>query len=78
MYCQYYLAQVNVPYTWFITGVFRNENNIVFERAMENDSSQMEFFVAPDYEDKFLSIIEYLQKNGYVLSFDKKENRLKS
>ncbi|KKQ33585.1 MAG: hypothetical protein US49_C0001G0265 [candidate division TM6 bacterium GW2011_GWF2_37_49] len=76
MYCHYYQAQVNVPYTWFITGVFRNENNIVFERAMKDDSSRLEFFVAPDYEDLFLVIMQYLQKNGYVLNFEKKENRL--
>lgn len=76
MYCHYYQAQLNVPYTWFITGVLRNENNIVFERAMDNDSRCMEFFVAPDYEDLFLIIMQYFQENGYILNFEKKENRL--
>jgi hypothetical protein len=77
MFCAYYQAVVNVPYTWFITGVFRSEENFVFDRAREDDSRVLEFFVPVDYEEKFLSIMQYFQDGGYVLSFEKIENRLK-
>lgn len=78
MFCQYYQATVNVPYTWFVTGVFRSEDNVVFERTMDNDSSILEFFVPDDYEDNFLKVIQYLHRNGYIINFEKKENRLSS
>lgn len=77
MYCQYYQASVNIPFTWFITGIFRSEENFVFERTIENENSRLEFFVPADYEEKFISIMTYLKDNGYVLNFEKMENRLK-
>ncbi len=78
MYCQYYQAHVNRKKAWFVVGAFRNEENIAFARALDKESSLFEFFVPPAYEQHFVSFMEYLNKNGYVLDFEKKENRVKS
>lgn len=78
MFCNYYLAKSLKEKTWFVVGCFRNEENLVFERTLNTSDSSLEFFVTPDLEDQFLKIMEYLQKNGYILELKKLENRLKS
>ena len=78
MYCQYYQADVNLSFTWFVTGVLRSEDNMVFDRAQDGNSRVLEFFVPVDYEDKFLSIMQYLQQAGYITKLEKKENRFKT
>lgn len=78
MFCNYYLAKSIKEKTWFVVGCFRNEENLVFERTLDTTDSSLEFFVTPDLEAQFLKIMEYLQKNGYVLELKKLENRLKS
>lgn len=78
MYCQYYQAIVNIPYTHFITGILRSQEHLVFERALDGkNSSIIEFFVPDDSEEKFTSIMQDFIELGYVFSFEKKENRLK-
>ncbi len=76
MYSQYYQAKVIKKKTWFVSGVFRNENNIAFARALEGYKDVFEFFVPQDQEEYFLYVINYLKNTGYVLSFEKKPNRL--
>lgn len=76
MYCEYYQARVNVRRTWFIGGVFRNEDNIVFERTLDNTNDILEFFVPSGCEEEFLFLIDYLIKNKYVYSCKKLPNRL--
>ena len=78
MFCEYYQAEVLKEKTWFISGCFRNEENFVFARALEGNTSVFEFFVPPLYEDRFLAFSQYFLKEGYFLSLEKKENRLKS
>jgi len=77
MFCEYYQAIVDVPYTWFVGGCLRNEDNLVFERTLEERPELLEFFVTKEQEQDFLSIMNYFIKLGYVISFEKKENRLK-
>ncbi len=75
-YCSYYQARVRVEKTWFIVGVFRNEDHIAFERTLDGDHSILEFFVPVDQEQNFLQIIQSLQKRGYIYSCERLENRL--
>jgi hypothetical protein len=77
MWCEYYQAIVDVPYTWFVGGVFRNEDNLVFERTIEGAPNLLEFFVTKEQEPEFLDVMNYLVNVGYILSFEKKVNRLK-
>ncbi len=76
MFSEYYQAIVDVPYTWFVFGVFRNEDNLVFERTVEGSPNILEFFVTKDQEAEFLHVMDYLVKGGYILSVEKKVNRL--
>lgn len=75
MFCEYYQAVVDVPYTWFIGGVLRNEDNLVFERTIDGSSNTLEFFVTKGQELEFLDLMNYLVKVGYIVSFEKKANR---
>lgn len=76
MYCQYYQALVNVRKTWFIGGVFRNEDYVAFERTLEGTNDIIEFFVPGSQEEEFLFLMNYLIKEGYVYKLDKMPNRL--
>ncbi len=77
MYCQYYHAHTFRPKTWFVIGSLRNEDNLAFARTFDKKNSIIELFVPKNNEEKFLSFMQYLQENGYVLKLEKKENRLK-
>lgn len=79
MYCKYYQAKVNIPYTWFVTGVLRSEEHLVFERTIAGSNNEVvEFFVPQESEEKFVQIMQYFIERGYVTDFSEKENRLKS
>lgn len=78
MYCKYYKAKTLKAKTWFVFGAIKNEGNIAFGRTLDKVESIIEFFVAPDYEEHFLKVMKYFIKNGYVLNFEKSENRLKN
>ena len=78
MYCKYYQAKVNIPYTWFVTGVLRSEEHLVFERTLADSNNEvMEFFVPKESEEKFIKIVQYFIEQGYLFDFKEKENRLK-
>jgi|GEM_PF-909453 hypothetical protein len=75
MFCKYYQAKVNVRYTWFVGGVFRNEDNLVFERTLDNQQDTLEFLVPNEYENIFLELINDLKNMGYIIFVEKKINR---
>ncbi len=78
MFCKYYQAKVNIPYTWFVTGVLRSEEHLVFERTLAGSSNQIiEFFVPQESAEKFLQIMQYFIEHGYVYNVEERENRLK-
>lgn len=77
MYCKYYQAKSLKPKTWFVFGAVRNEENVAFGRTLDKKESLIEFFVAPDYEEHFVKLMNSLSKRGYILEFHKMENRLK-
>jgi|WetSurMetagenome_2_1015567.scaffolds.fasta_scaffold1198522_2 hypothetical protein len=73
--CSYYQAKVDKEKTWFVVGTFRNEDHVAFERAIEGQTEILEFFVPQDQEDYFLILIQRLKEMGYILWFEKKDNR---
>ncbi|MFC1854739.1 hypothetical protein ACFLY6_02635 [Candidatus Dependentiae bacterium] len=77
-YCSYYQALTVREKTWFVNGVFRNEPNLCVERCLDKKSSLFEFFVPVDMEEHFLEISKYLLDHGYLLSVEKKQNRIKN
>ena len=76
LYCCYYQARFVRETTWFVVGCLRAENNLVFERATDEDPQLFEFFVSPHCEEEFLKFMEYMQHKGLVLSLEQKPNRL--
>ena len=77
MYCSYYQAKVKKDTTWFVTGTLRNEDHWVFDRTLDVENDLMEFFVARDFEEKFLDLAGYLLEEGYISNLEKLENRAK-
>ena len=76
MYGAYYQAQGVKAKLWFVMGCIRNENDWAFARTYDKTASIMEFFVAPGYEDEFVSLLHHLKDSGYLISFTKKQNRI--
>ncbi len=77
-YCSYYHAELLREKIWFVTGCLRSENSLVLERTIDKHKNLVEFFVAPHQEEDFLEFMARLQKGGYILSLEKKENRFLS
>lgn len=75
MYCSYYQATVNVSTTWFVTGIFRADECVAFERTIEHSNNLLEFFVPGGYEEQFVFIMNALTEQGYVHAFNKLPNR---
>ena len=76
MHCQYYQATVVKKRAWFVSGCFRNEDHVAFARALDGSSTVFEFFVPKDQEERFLALINFLQEDGAVVSYEQKENRI--
>ena len=76
MYCEYYQARLLREKTWFLSACLRNEDNLVFARALEGQTDTFEFFVPKDQEPRFLEVIGILKSKGIVLDIEKKPNRL--
>jgi len=74
-YSEYYIAHVNISKTWFIGGIFRNEDNLAFERTIDGQNELLEFFVTRDLEQTFLALMDDLKAGGYIISWEKKPNR---
>ena len=78
LYCEYYQGVVLRPKVWFVIGCLRSQNNLLFERALDGKASLFEFFVPPMREQEFLAIMSFFQEQGYVLSLEKRPNRIKT
>lgn len=74
MYCAYYEAEIVRTRGWFISGIFRNEDNLVFSRALTCDL--LEFFVPTGREKEFVDIMNVLVNEGSILRYAKKNNRI--
>jgi hypothetical protein len=76
MYSSYYQAHVVRKKVWFVIGLLRNEDGLAFPRTYDPKNNIIELFVSPWYEEKVTDLLSYLQEEGSVISFEKKENRL--
>jgi len=73
-FCLFYRITIKVEYTWFVVGIFRNEDHLAFERTDEENNAILDFFVPAAGEQEFLSIIYDLHAKGYVLGYQKGNN----
>ena len=74
-YCSYYQAVLKRNRIWFVVGVLRNEDHVVFERACEGNTSTFEFFVPTGQEQRFLDVMKTFQESGEVSQLEKLPNR---
>jgi len=76
MYSSYYQAHV-VPSTgWFVVAALKSYEHMLFDRTLDVEKSIFEFFVVEGAEPTFLDIMDYMQRNGYVVDLKKLPNRL--
>ena len=75
-YCLFYRITVTIQTTWFVVGIFRNEDHLAFERTNEEDNSQLDFFVPEACKDDFLGIVSALHAQGHILSYQQLTNPL--
>lgn len=75
-YCEYYQGILRRDKIWFVTGCLRNQDNVAFDRALEKKNNLFEFFVPTGYESDFLALMEFFSRKGYLISLEKKPNRI--
>ena len=75
MYSKYYKVKILKEKMWFVSGCFRNEDNLAFARALETEKDTFEFFVTTEMENQFLQLTHLLEKQGCILSIHEDKNR---
>lgn len=75
-YCLYYRAKIEKELCWIVTSTLRYSEYIVFDRCYDKNQSVFEFFVAPDLQDVFISIMATFEKHGIVSQLEFLPNRL--
>jgi len=76
-YCAYYQAEARKRTLWFVSGCLKACDNWMFHRTVDGTSTTLEFFIAPAFEQDFIQLMELLKQRGDIISFGKKENRLR-
>lgn len=74
--CLYYQAKLARSQVWFIVGILRSYEHLVFERTVDKQSSTFEFFVPADLEYYFLELMQLFEKQAMVTDLEKLPNRL--
>ena len=74
----YYTAQIKREMAWLLSSVMRGTEHVAFDRCIDKAQGMYEFFVPQDTESIFLEAMNYLKKEGILLSLQKSDNRLLS
>ncbi len=72
----YYTASIKRERAWLLSSVMRGTEHVAFDRCIDKEGAVFEFFVPQDTEAIFLQAMDYLKKEGVLLTLQKKENRL--
>lgn len=75
-YSAYYQVNVEKSKGWFFVGILRSFENMAFDRTLDKNLSLFEVFVAPDFEDEFLDVMQLLEDRKVVSNLQKLPNRL--
>lgn len=73
--CLYYRAKLARSQVWFIVGILRSYEHLVFERTIDKQSSTFEFFVPAALEHYFLELMHLFEKQAMVTNLEKLPNR---
>ncbi|TET36167.1 hypothetical protein E3J61_01205 [Candidatus Dependentiae bacterium] len=75
-FCSYYQAQIRKPDVLFVVATLKMFEHLCFDRAIDPAESRFEFFVAPSYEEQFLEVMRYFEREQMVHDLEKLPNRL--
>lgn len=75
-YCLYYQALVEPSQCWFLVGILRSFEHMVFDRTLDKSQSLFEFFVPAGQERYFLELMRFLSDHGIIYDLRKLNNRL--
>lgn len=75
-YCLYYRAKIKKELCWMVTSTLRYSEHLAFDRCYDKQNSIFEFFVAPDLQNVFLSVMAKFEKHGISSELEQLPNRL--
>jgi len=75
-FCSYYQAQIRKPDVLLVVATLKTFEHSCFDRALDPQESHFEFFVAPAYEEQFLTVMHAFEQEGIVQHLKKLPNRL--
>ena len=79
LYCSYYQANVvQRELCLYVVAALRSYEHIAFDRTLNAETSLFEFFVPPATEEYFLTLMNYLQSEGFIYDLKKLPNRLEN
>ena len=76
MYCSYYVVAAHRHMIWLIVAHLKSHDNIAFHRTMDRETDVLEFFVTPAHEKQIVEWFNLYIEEGFIFSYEKKENRL--
>ena len=76
MYCNYYVVAAQRHMVWLIVAHLKSHDNVAFHRTMDGSSDVLEFFVTPVHEEQLVSWFKLYLEEGFIFSYEKKENRI--
>lgn len=75
-YCLYYRAKIQKELCWIVTSTLRYSEYVAFDRCYDKEQSVFEFFVAPQLDSVFLSIMKKFEEHGISSELVHLPNRL--
>ena len=75
-FCSYYQAQIRKPDVLFVVATLKTFEHLCFDRALDPKENRFEFFVAPAYEEQFLEVMRFFEREQMVQDLEKLPNRL--
>lgn len=76
LYCSYYQAHVQRELSLYVVAALRSYEHLAFDRTLDAETSLFEFFVPDSTEKYFLTLMNYLQSEGFIYDLKKIPNRL--
>jgi len=76
LYCSYYQAHVQRELSLYVVAALRSYEHLAFDRTLDPETSLFEFFVPASTEKYFLTLMDYLQSEGFIYDLKKVSNRL--
>jgi hypothetical protein len=72
----YYQATIERSWCWFVVASLKVYDHVCFDRTINAEESIFEFFVPPDMEPIFLSVMHYFEGKCLVTHLRKLPNRI--